>query len=149
MRNPRVAVRRLPALRKTGKIISDIIDAYIIEHPRLVADCLRALKDDKFLGPSQLLIDGLKRKSIDVIGWAPDFPSAVLGVKTEVDALFIEAWRHHAQDPDVEIARWLVLGAPAGIDSHSKGAELGVFPPPCDRYKDAHDLTYYADGWKN
>ena len=119
MRDPRGAVRRLPALRNTGNMISGIIYAYIAEHSRLVKDCLRALKDDKFAGPSQALVGGLNRKIIDAIGWAPDFPLPAPGVRTEVDALFLEAWRHHAQDPDVEITtRWLVLGAPAGIENH-------------------------------
>ena len=41
MRNPRLAVRRLTRLQITGKLISDIIDAFIQEHPELITSCTK------------------------------------------------------------------------------------------------------------
>ena len=74
MRNPRLAVKRLTRLQVTGRLISDILGSFIVEHPALVSYCTRALIDDKCAGPPQNMIDELKKRITAAIGWSPEMP---------------------------------------------------------------------------
>ena len=47
-------------------------------------------------------------------------------VSTRVRATLVEAWRHAAGDPDVEVVQWLLKGAPAGIEAMASAA--GILP---------------------
>ena len=48
-------------------------------------------------------------------------------VSTEMQAYILERWVYLACDPDIEIPRWLMEGAPAGIRNRPK--DCGIFPP--------------------
>ena len=70
-------------------------------------------------------------------------PSSPHDVRIEVDGHFVEAWRRFAGDPDYEVMRWLVFGAPAGVEAHSDGVAVGACQPPGDKVKEAKDVTFY------
>ena len=48
------------------------------------------------------------------------------GCRTALDANLIGAWQRTAKDPDEEVSRWLLTGAPAGLKVMPKSC--GIFP---------------------
>lgn len=48
------------------------------------------------------------------------------GCRTSLDANLIRAWQRTAKDPDDEVCKWLLTGAPAGLKVMPKSC--GIFP---------------------
>ena len=65
---------------------------------------------------------------------------------TEIIAPIIIAWIREAGDPDVPLGKWLLGGAPAGIDAQPEN--VGVFPmseaPPTQEFQ----LSFWDGGVK-
>ena len=68
--------------------------------------------------------------------------------KTELDYVVWEGWRRASQYPDGEVPRWLIGGAPSGIEEHPK--LRGIFPPSREpEPQDRPPLSYYHEGHRN
>ena len=67
---------------------------------------------------------------------------------TEQDYVVREGWRRAFQDPDYEVPRWLLEGAPAGIEEHPK--LRGICPLSRESEpQDRPPLSYYHEGHRN
>ena len=80
---------------------------------------------DSDAGPPPDAVAAVKSMLIEMTGMVPeDFKTPR---RTRVDAHLLEAWRVAAGDPDDQVGKWMLVGAPTGIEAPV--LDPGIFPP--------------------
>ena len=63
--------------------------------------------------------------------------------KTKVDARLLEAWRVASGHPDDQAGKWMLVGAPTGIEVPA--LDPGIFPP-CSKPAELEPQDVYTKG---
>ena len=124
MRNPLNSLDHVPNHGEVGLGMARVLDTFLDEHPHVSTTILHCIGVEKS--------KATPLKDYD-IGVARDRMAQYLEADlsqnpglTEVSAPLFVAWQRKAKDPDVALVRWLLEGAPAGIEKHPES--LGIFP---------------------
>ena len=123
-----------------------IFDQYLAKHPEMVKKCIGAIGSDSDAGPTDEDLSELVELLMALFGNPRTLPKRSRKVFTEVNAQLIEAWRAAAGDKDTQVCKWLVEGAPAGINREY--TTCGIFPE-VDKTGDKFDLSYYDEAFTN
>ena len=127
MRNPARAVESLPTVQSIGQRIHQRWEDFVMEYPEVLktaesygtAKCkveVRAVEAwaetlKEMFGPPET-----KRKERDPMDY-----------HTPMDTELVSSWVEASGDPETEVPKWLVEGAPLGIEPPI--VKCGIFPP--------------------
>jgi len=137
LRSAPAAVARLHTVaafgRKLGTLIMDLIMSNERKHTSedtlneswISRTCNAIGSTDPDAGPPPDAVAAVKSMLIEATGMVRDD----IGARrlTKVDAHLLEAWRVASGDPDDQAGKWLLVGAPTGIEAPV--LDPGIFPP--------------------
>ena len=127
LRNPKLAVEKVPGLWQIGMQIRAALEKLLQDDSAILDACLRGVGvDGDEAGPTKEMTEAarhaiFKTLNSDVIEdlASPDLP-------TPIQHSLLAAWRRCASDPDDQVDIWLREGAPAGLARLP--LERGIFP---------------------
>ena len=152
MRNPHVAVSKLPWAQTVGPAIRDLLDGFIHSHPQLLklVDAAISTQDPEarasllkdFAFPDHLILN-CRHQVLRLLGC-----SSLSSTTTGLCPLVHEYYSKATQDPDQILATWLREGAPIGILNDV--THTGVFPLSDPKtLADPDALGTDPEGWRN
>ena len=127
MRNPARSVESLPTVQSLGKRIHQRWRDFILEYPEVIATA-------ETYGTARCRVEA---KAVEewasalkeIFGPPENMEKArdPMEYQTPMDTELVAAWVEASGDPETEVPKWLVQGAPLGIELpiHS----CGIFPP--------------------
>ena len=121
MRNPALAVGKVPGLRHAGKIVRESLELYMRMHPTLLSDITLSIDSGKEAISEERVIDLAGH-----LGRALDAKHTRKGKRSLWRPGLVEAFVNLAGDPETELAGWLEDGAPTGVAHDVRG--VGIFP---------------------
>ena len=127
LRDIRLSLDKVPIMRQQGAKIGRELEALFERQPETLRALLEAVKtrseDVKWLEPHvQNIVDVVS----EVIGCANVSRGVEQGLHCEVRPYFIKALREYTGDPDSEVEKWFVDGAPLGIEEQP--VDCNIFP---------------------
>ena len=137
LRNAPASVARLHTVAAFGRTLGDALMGIIMENEHrhqaagteqnswIARTCSAIGSDDAAAEPPADAVSAVKAMLIEMTGMAAQDSAAPR--RTKVDAPLLEAWRIASGDPDDHAGKWMLVGAPSGIEVPV--IDPGIFPP--------------------
>ena len=136
LRNPHVSIRKLPLVASFGISLGEKLSSLIEANPEWMSSTLKLIGQDTSTAPRDAS-EAVRHTISEACGKPNLVPVNHPTCSTPIRAHLLEAWRKASQDPDEEVYKWFVQGAPVGI--YMPVEACGIFPTISDEDKEDHD----------
>ncbi|CAK9106255.1 Uncharacterized protein SCF082_LOCUS49493 [Durusdinium trenchii] len=151
MRNPHLAIPRIPGLIVPGSRVRAILEEAQLAQPELTAIGRDILTGREAIPFPAEVIAHLRARVVQALGGAQKQRDRTARATTPIEANVIEAWGNATGDPDsATLCEWLDHGAPLGY--HQSIPTNGIFPTVPSETKGPEgqqDLYRSLEGWQN
>ena len=132
-----------------SRVLRTMVDRFLDSSPRVVDECVDAIGSRRpDVGPSSAHLTAFRRVFAQAIGAAEPRERPAVPPECDVQGGLLEAWARHCGDPDIGVATWATIGAPAGITEHP--GQPGIFPdkPDCDAVIGLASMDFPDPRWR-
>ena len=121
------AVKKVPGLEAKSRDVRVFLEGLLDRNPSIQHQVLRSIGSEDHNGIDPTTLQECRCKFGEFLGtpdvW-PLFPSLM---DCNIAAGLLEAWRCRVGDPESEVNKWLLAGAPGGLVLHPESCN--IFPP--------------------
>ena len=139
LRRTSTAVKKVSGLETNSQNIRDFLEGLLDRHPEMQREVLQAIGSEEKNGINPSTLQDCRKEFGEFLGTPDVWPLSGEFWDCKISAGLLEAWRKLVGDPECEVNKWLLAGAPGGLVLHPESC--GIFPPSRENEAELEDVA--------
>ena len=139
LRETSIAVKKVVGLELKSREVRGFLEQLLDKYSHIQHQVTQSIGSEQHTGIDPTTLQKCRNEFGEFLGTTDVQPLHPLLPDCKIAAGLLEAWRKKVGDPESEVFKWLMAGAPGGLLLHPE--PCGIFPPSREDERDLDDLT--------